>query len=195
MISSADLYRELIEEWLRFEERRARPPGAGPTLTARERRHAVTALALRLWRTTDQVINLSELTATTSAALDAMTDRTGAARPDPASPDPGRPDSGQLGSGQLGSGQLDSGQAAHMVGSGSLLVRGEDGGFTFIHQSVMEYLVAAAAAAGLDERNPDGNGDAAGPGEEILTAVVETAGRTKVGQMARAKLRSAGYAD
>jgi HEAT repeat protein len=31
-------------------------------------------------------------------------------------------------------------------------------------------------------------------GEEILTAVAETAGRTKVGQMARAKLRSAGYA-
>lgn len=32
-------------------------------------------------------------------------------------------------------------------------------------------------------------------GEEILTSVVETAGRTKVGQMARAKLRSSGYAD
>lgn len=32
-------------------------------------------------------------------------------------------------------------------------------------------------------------------GEEILTLVVETAGRTKVAQMARAKLRSSGYAD
>jgi HEAT repeat protein len=31
-------------------------------------------------------------------------------------------------------------------------------------------------------------------GEEILTAVAEAAGRTKVGQMARAKLRSSGYA-
>jgi HEAT repeat protein len=31
-------------------------------------------------------------------------------------------------------------------------------------------------------------------GEEILSAVAEAAGRTKVGQMARAKLRSAGYA-
>ena len=127
MISSADLYGELIEEWLRYEERRARPPGAGPALSAGERREAVTALALRLWRTTDQVINLSELAATTSAALDAMTDR---------------PDASQL----------DSGQAAHMVGSGSLLVRAEDGGFTFIHQSVMEYLVAAAAARGLAAR-------------------------------------------
>lgn len=124
MISSADLYGELIEEWLRYEERRARPPGAGPALTAEERREAVTALALRLWRTTDQVINLSELTATTSSALDAMTDRVDA-------------------------GQLDSSQAAHMVGSGSLLVRADDGGFTFIHQSVMEYLVAAAAAQRL----------------------------------------------
>ena len=126
VISSADLYGELIEEWLRYEEARARPPGAGPTLTAGERREAVTALALRLWRTTDQVINLSELATTTSAALDAMTDRAEA-------------------------GQLDSDQAAHMVGSGSLLVRGQEGGFTFIHQSVMEYLVAAAAARGLAE--------------------------------------------
>jgi HEAT repeat protein len=32
-------------------------------------------------------------------------------------------------------------------------------------------------------------------GEEILTLVVETAGRTKVAQMAKAKLRSSGYAD
>jgi hypothetical protein len=32
-------------------------------------------------------------------------------------------------------------------------------------------------------------------GEEILTAVAEACGRTKVGQMARAKLRSAGYSD
>ena len=31
-------------------------------------------------------------------------------------------------------------------------------------------------------------------GEEILTAVAAAAGRTKVGKMARAKLRSAGYA-
>ncbi|HVU52870.1 MAG TPA: hypothetical protein VHL80_19445, partial [Polyangia bacterium] len=31
-------------------------------------------------------------------------------------------------------------------------------------------------------------------GEEILSAVAEAAGRTKVGQMARAKLKSAGYA-
>jgi HEAT repeat protein len=32
-------------------------------------------------------------------------------------------------------------------------------------------------------------------GEEILTAVAEAAGRTKIGQMARAKLKSAGYAE
>ncbi|MDT3437998.1 TIR domain-containing protein [Pseudofrankia sp. BMG5.37] len=141
MISSADLYGELIGEWLRHEEQRARPPGAGPTLTADERREAVTALALRLWRTTDQMINLSELAATTSATLDAMTDRADA-------------------------GQLDSGQAAHMVGSGSLLVRAEDGGFTFIHQSVMEYLVAAAAAGGLTAGTaPDPTG-----GEDVLAA-------------------------
>ena len=40
-------------------------------------------------------------------------------------------------------------QAVHAVGSGSLLVRTEDGAFTFVHQSVMEWLVAYAAADGL----------------------------------------------
>ena len=35
---------------------------------------------------------------------------------------------------------------AQMIGSGTLLARTEDGLFTFVHQSVMEWLVAAEAA-------------------------------------------------
>jgi WD40 repeat protein/3',5'-cyclic AMP phosphodiesterase CpdA len=147
MITSADLYAELIDEWLGYEERRAQPPGSGPALTARELRAAVTALALRLWRTTGQVIDLSELTATASAALASMADRPG-----------------------TDIGQLDSGQVAHLVGSGSLLVRGEDGGFLFIHQSVMEFLVASAAAQGL-ATGAAGAGARVGPaGADVLAA-------------------------
>jgi WD40 repeat protein len=41
--------------------------------------------------------------------------------------------------------------AAHAVGSGSLLVRTETGGFAFVHQSVMEWLVAKVAADELPE--------------------------------------------
>src|SRR5206468_10540827 len=41
-------------------------------------------------------------------------------------------------------------QASHSIGSGSLLVRTDDGAFAFVHQSIMEWLVADAAAGNLD---------------------------------------------
>ena len=44
---------------------------------------------------------------------------------------------------------LDSDTATHLVGSGTLLVRDEGGRFAFVHQSVMEWLVANHAATGL----------------------------------------------
>jgi hypothetical protein len=93
----------------------------------RRRRHAVTALALRLWQTTARLIGLAELTASTAATLTSMSER-----------------------------GLDVGHAAHAIGSGSLLVRAEDGGFAFIHSSVMEYLVAAAAAGDPGSGGGDG---------------------------------------
>src|SRR5262249_37017844 len=40
----------------------------------------------------------------------------------------------------------------HMIGSGSLLVRDAEGQFSFVHRSVMEWLVAEAAAKGLRAR-------------------------------------------
>src|SRR5262245_3912554 len=45
--------------------------------------------------------------------------------------------------------QLQLDQATHHVGSGSLLVRDDDGNFGFIHQSVLEWLVANRAAEEL----------------------------------------------
>jgi len=53
--------------------------------------------------------------------------------------------------------QLDPDQATHMVGSGTLLARTDDGQFTFVHQSVMEWLVAAEGARLLraGERLPE----------------------------------------
>ncbi|WP_250279738.1 pentapeptide repeat-containing protein [Frankia sp. Cppng1_Ct_nod] len=119
-IGSADLYKELLSKWLDFEENRTQPAGAAPTLTAAQRWAAVTALALRLWGSTERLISLSELTATTSSTLTTLADH-----------------------------GLDEDQAAHLVGSGSLLVRADDGGFTFIHSSVTEFLVAQHAAGQL----------------------------------------------
>jgi WD40 repeat protein len=150
-ISSADLYRALVGAWLGYEEERGRPHGAAPTLTAAERRDAVTALALKLWQAADRLINVGELASTTGAALASMSER-----------------------------GLDEGQAAHMIGAGSLLVRTEDGAFTFIHQSVMEYLVAAAAADQLGEgggpggssgsRGTGGAGGSGGAGGDVLSS-------------------------
>lgn len=42
-------------------------------------------------------------------------------------------------------------QAAHAIGSGTLLVRRDDDTFAFVHQSVLEWLVANAAATELRE--------------------------------------------
>jgi hypothetical protein len=46
-----------------------------------------------------------------------------------------------------------------MIGSGSLLVRDAEGRFSFVHRSVMEWLVAGATAREVVE-----NGDAASTG-------------------------------
>jgi hypothetical protein len=44
--------------------------------------------------------------------------------------------------------------AAFQIGSGTLLVRDEEGSFSFIHQSVLEWLVARAAAERVKEEQP-----------------------------------------
>jgi WD40 repeat protein len=167
IISSADLYHELVDQWLRFEEARSAPRGAAPTMRADERRAAVTALARRMWEGSERLITLRDLATTTGAALDAMADR-----------------------------GLDEGQAAHLIGSGSLLVRTAEGGFTFIHQSVMEYLVAADAA-----RHPSEGGG--GPdllGERAMSPLMVdfyrgSAGPARATAWARATLADPGASD
>jgi WD40 repeat protein len=119
-ISSADLYRELLEHWFRHEDWRASPRGAAPALTIEDRWRAVTALALRLWRSRERTVAASDLSEETTRALGPLTDR-----------------------------YLDDEQAAQLVGSGTLLVRDEEGRFSFVHQSVMEWLVAAEGARQL----------------------------------------------
>jgi hypothetical protein len=89
-------------------------------LDDQERLAACTALALRLWATTALTIPVAELTAEVSGTLTRLTER------------------GYT---------LD--QAAHTVGSGTLLVRTPEEEFTFVHQSVMEWLVANSAAEKL----------------------------------------------
>ncbi|GAA3779197.1 TIR domain-containing protein [Streptomyces phyllanthi] len=119
-LSPAGLYQEVLTAWLRFEEHRGTGgPGRAPGLTLDQLWNAVTALALRLWESGQDSLRLDELT-------DVAETLTG-----------------------LADSRLSVPQAAHAVGSGSLLVRSEDGVFRFIHGSVVEWLIARECALRL----------------------------------------------
>jgi nucleoside phosphorylase len=116
-ITSAGLYRLLIDRWLKNEFTRANPRGAPPGLSVEQLRKAATALAKLLWLRTERTINPSELPQGLLDEVQALSEQPG-----------------------------HESDMAHQVGSGTLLVRDEDGNFSFIHQSVLEWLVAHDAA-------------------------------------------------
>ncbi|MEV4070307.1 TIR domain-containing protein [Nonomuraea fuscirosea] len=119
-ISPALLYEEILTSWLAFEERRARVPGSAVALTVEELWRVVTALAVRLWESGESLLGVDELTEIGETLTD------------------------------LADGQLSAAHAAFRMGSGSLLVRTEEGMFGFIHASVMEWLIARHIATTLD---------------------------------------------
>jgi WD40 repeat protein len=126
-ISSADLYGKLVARWLGYEAARRQPTrGSSQSLDAGELRDAVDALAVKIWESATEETDLSGLSETVRAAL---TD--------------------------LGPAKVDADQAAFIVGSGSLLVRTNDGTFSFVHSSVMEYLVAMQATRQLHTDWPE----------------------------------------
>ena len=116
-VSAAGLYREIIDFWLTEEVKRQEHRRGLPSLDKDERRSACTALALRLWTSRNPTIALNDLSAEVSTTLSGLAER----------------------------GYTEE-QVSHSIGSGSLLVRTEDGAFAFVHQSIMEWLVADAAS-------------------------------------------------
>jgi hypothetical protein len=60
-ITSAELYRLLLERWLDFEVRRHKPAGAPRTLEQDDRFQAVRTLAVRLWEKNAVSLKVSEL--------------------------------------------------------------------------------------------------------------------------------------
>ncbi|MFB9630293.1 NACHT and WD40 repeat domain-containing protein [Nonomuraea helvata] len=117
-ISPAGLYEEILSSWLAFEEHRVRVPGSAAALSIEELWQAVTALALRLWESGESLLGVEELTEIGETLTD------------------------------LAGGRVSAAHAAHAVGSGSLLVRTEEGMFGFIHFSVLEWLIARYIASG-----------------------------------------------
>ncbi|GII92382.1 TIR domain-containing protein [Sinosporangium siamense] len=124
-VSAARLYEAILGTWLAFEERRTSGvPGTPGGLRLPELWRAVTLLAMRLWQSGESYLRLTELTEIAQELAD------------------------------LAEGQLSAHQAAHAVGTGSLLVRTDEGLFGFIHTSVMEWLVARHIASVIDDPAP-----------------------------------------
>jgi WD40 repeat protein len=133
-LSGADLYQAILDAWLRYEHERSQGiPGAPAGLTLDDLWRAVTMLAMRLNESGETLIRMSELEAEVGTSLAG-----------------------------LASGKLTAEQSVHAIGAGSLLVRGDEGTFGFIHSSVAEWLVANEIAARLAAGAGDGTaGDAA----------------------------------
>ncbi len=116
-ITSAKLYELLINRWLEGEHYRVNPSGAPKGLSIQQLQRGATELAMLLWGQTERSVDIKELPVGLFVAVKAQDELA-----------------------------LEEGVIRHQLGSGSLLVRDEEGRFSFIHQSVLEWLVAEAAA-------------------------------------------------
>ncbi len=123
-LSGAWLYEALVNRWLLGERERHLHPGGLASLEVGERREACTALALRLWASGEPTFPIAELSMAVARTLTGLLDR-----------------------------GYTTEEAIQEVGSGTLLVRTEDGAFSFVHRSIMEWLVARAATDELEGEN------------------------------------------
>jgi WD40 repeat protein/3',5'-cyclic AMP phosphodiesterase CpdA len=162
-ITAAELYQLLLDRWLLNEEERVSLKGAPPNLTREARWWAVAALALRLWEKTDPAVSLTEIEAEAAQVVRALKESS-----------------------------LDPETAAFQVGSGTLFVRDEEGRFSFLHQSVLEWIVAREAAREL----ATGHRSKALSQREMSRLMVEffcdLAGRDSAATWARAALGAGG---
>ncbi|MBT0770153.1 TIR domain-containing protein [Kineosporia sp. J2-2] len=119
-LSAAGLYREILSSWLAGEERRTRNvPGAPAGLGLDDLWRAVTRLALRLWEANESVLRITDITEVADLVAG------------------------------MAEGAMSTAEATHALGTGTLLVRTDDGLFGFIHGSVVEWLVANEIATRL----------------------------------------------
>jgi WD40 repeat protein/transcriptional regulator with XRE-family HTH domain len=129
-ISMAGLYQQILDAWLSYEHHRTQGiPGAPAGLELDDLWHAVTELAVRIWETDEVHIDIRTLGNVAATLI------------------------------HLASGRLTTDQITHAVGAGTLLVRDEDTDyFTFIHESVVEWLVAREIARELALHQPPRSG-------------------------------------
>lgn len=122
-LTRSGVYERLVTRWLRGEVERATPRGSEPPLSEAQLWKAVTDFALLLWPRPEKGLRMKDVPEGLWAGLSAL--------------DPSR--------------VLDAEEAKLTVGSRSLLVRDDEGRFSFLHQSILEWLVARDAAKELRE--------------------------------------------
>lgn len=124
-VGAANLYRQILDAWLAYEAEVRGGQSRPANLDKGRRWDAVMAIALRMWESDQPYVGVEDLTEVAGDVIAGLTER-----------------------------RLTAEQAAHVVGSGTLLVRAGSGKFTFVHTSVLEWLVAAVIAQRLG-REPD----------------------------------------
>ncbi|MGH3687485.1 MAG: pentapeptide repeat-containing protein [Pseudonocardiaceae bacterium] len=115
-ITAGRLYERLLTTWLEHEYQRQDEPGGPGALSVAERLDALGEVALQLWRNGETAVEAAELGSAAAKVAD------------------------------LARLQMRPAEAAQAVGSSTVLVRVGGDAFGFIHQSVLEWLIARWAA-------------------------------------------------
>jgi WD40 repeat protein/3',5'-cyclic AMP phosphodiesterase CpdA len=116
-ISAAKLYEIILDQWIEFELKRVNPPGAPHGINEDGLWRIVWGIASLLWPRMEKTISIKELEYWITQ---------------------NKPD--------LSETSIDPQVLTHMAGSGSLLVRDENGNFGFMHQSILEWLISKEIA-------------------------------------------------
>jgi len=124
-ITEASLYRTIIQKWLEHEYNRLDKPGSPPPMSIKDRWKVLDHVACVMWQQPEQKLSLDLLQDKIQTELKSI-------------------DTANLGAEVI----------AHQTGSATLLIRDEQGLFSFAHRSILEYLVADSIANAL---NNDGS--------------------------------------
>ncbi len=119
-ITKAELYTLLVERWIGYEFKRAEYKGVPTLFDPPDRWRAVLLLAEKMWGSGDKGVDLREMPADLREELV-----------------------------KLGPTDLDVDVKAQHAASGTLLVRDDEGRFTFLHRSILEFAAAWSAALAL----------------------------------------------
>lgn len=161
-ITSAHLYQALVESWLKAEVEKQQPDKATPKIDVPELLMAITDLALLLWTKQDRCLPLKELTNAAGSIIAKLEVRATSL---------GRSSGGE---------RWRNDEWAHTFGTRTLLIRNERGDFSFVHQSVMEWLVAKAAAEGLSGEPFDADSE---PGRARTQRAIDPVARDRALQI------------